>query len=110
MMNSIELKNVIRDTIAEALIEKFPDLRSVPEKPYTFVVPVEIEGKVYWGKLGLTSAQMETKSKEAFNGYECPPAREAFAAFVEQRAAEAAAKEAEKAARPKRSHKKKDEE
>ena len=89
MMNATELKNVIRDTVAKSLIEMFPDMRSVPEKPYTFVVPVEIEGRTYWGKLGLTSAQLETKSKEAFDGFDCPPAAEAF---LEQRAAEAAAK------------------
>lgn len=94
MMNATELKNVIRDTVAKSLIEMFPDMRSVPEKPYTFVVPVEIEGRTYWGKLGLTSAQLETKNKEAFDGSDCPPAAEAFDAFLEQRAAEAAAKKA----------------
>lgn len=107
MMNATELKNVIRDTVAKSLIEMFPDMRSVPEKPYTFVVPVEIEGRTYWGKLGLTSAQLETKSKEAFDGFDCPPAAEAFDAFLEQRAAEAAAKKASSAKKKKT---KKDEE
>ena len=47
MMNSNELKNAIRDAAVDALMTAVPNLRMQDEKPYTFVMPVEIEGTTY---------------------------------------------------------------
>ena len=81
MMNSNELKNAIRDTAVDALLNISPDLRMVEEKPYTFVLPVA----------------------------DTVPAAEGVEHYREERAALAAMKEAEKANKPKKSSKKKSE-
>lgn len=109
MMNSNELKNAIRDTAVDMLLNISPDLRMVEDKPYTFVLPVEIEGQTYYCRMGLTSAQLQTKAKEAYDAADTVPAVEGVEAYREQRAALAAMKEAEKASKPKKSSKKKSE-
>ena len=109
MMNSNELKNAIRDTAVDMLLNISPDLRMVEEKPYTFVLPVEIEGATYYAKIGLTSCQLQTKAKDAYDAADTVPAAEGVEHYREERAALAAMKEAEKASKPKKSSKKKSE-
>ena len=106
MMNSNELKNVIRDAAVDALMTAVPDLRMQDEKPYTFVMPIEIEGQTYYAKFGITSCALATKAKEAYDAEDTTLATEAVPNFRVQRAADAAAKEAEKASKPKKSKKK----
>ena len=108
MMNSNELKNVIRDTAVDALMEAVPTLRMQDEKPYTFVMPVEVDGATYYAKFGITSCQLATKAKEAYDAADTVPAADGVEAYRTERAAIAAAKEAEKASKPKKG--KKDEE
>ena len=109
MMNSNELKNAIRDTAVDMLLNISPDLRMVEDKPYTFVLPVEIEGATYYAKIGLTSCQLQTKAKDAYDAADTVPAAEGVEHYREERAALAAMKEAEKASKPKKSSKKKSE-
>ena len=109
MMNSNELKNAIRDAAVDALMTAVPDLRMQDEKPYTFVMPVEIEGQTYYAKFGITSCALATKVKEAYDAEDTTLATEAVPNFRSRRAADAAAKEAEKASKPKKSKKKKSE-
>ena len=106
MMNSNELKNAIRDAAVDALMTAVPDLRMQDEKPYTFVMPVEIEGQTYYAKFGITSCALATKAKEAYDAEDTTLAAEAVPNFRVQRAADAAAKEVEKASKPKKSKKK----
>lgn len=106
MMNSNELKNAIRDAAVDALMTAVPDLRMQDEKPYTFVMPVEIEGQTYYAKFGITSCALVTKAKEAYDAEDTTLATEAVPNFRVQRAADAAAKEAEKASKPRKSKKK----
>ena len=106
MMNSNELKNAIRDAAVDALMIAVPDLRMQDEKPYTFVMPVEIEGQTYYAKFGITSCALATKAKEAYDAEDTTLATEAVPNFRVQRAADAAAKEAEKASKPRKSKKK----
>ena len=108
-MNSNELKNVIRDTAVDALMEAIPTLRMQDEKPYTFVMPIEIDGATYYAKFGITSCQLATKAKDAYDAADTTPAVDAVPNYRAQREADAAAKAAEKASKPKKS-KKKDEE
>lgn len=108
MMNSIELKNAIRDAAVDALMVAVPDLRMKDEKPYTFVMPVEIEGKTHYAQFGITSCQLATKAKEAYDAADTTPAKEAVENYRSQRAADAAAKEAERAAKSQKKSKKKD--
>jgi hypothetical protein len=110
MMNSNELKNVIRDTAVDTLMEAVPNLRMVEDKPYTFVMPMEIEGTVCYAKFGITSCQLATKAKEAYDAADTVPAADGVEAYRAERAAIAAAKEAEKASKPKKSKKKEAEE
>lgn len=110
MMNSNELKNVIRDTAVDALMEAVPTLRMQDEKPYTFVMPVEIDGTTYYAKFGITSCQLATKAKEAYDAADTTPAVDAVPNYRAQREADAAAKAAEKASKPKKSGKKKSDE
>jgi hypothetical protein len=110
MMNSNELKNVIRDTAVDTLMEAVPNLRMVEDKPYTFVMPMEIEGTVCYAKFGITSCQLATKAKEAYDAADTVPAADGVEAYRAERAAIAAAKEAEKASKPKKSKKKETEE
>ena len=109
-MNSNELKNVIRDTAVDALMEAVPTLRMQDEKPYTFVMPVEIEGETYYAKFGITSCQLATKAKEAYDAADTVPAADGVEAYRTERAAIAAAKEAEKASKPKKGKKGEDDE
>lgn len=109
MMNSNELKNAIRDTAVDMLLNISPDLRMVEDKPYTFVIPVEIDGATYYSRVGITSCQLQTKAKEAYDAADTVPAAEGVEAYRAERAALAAMKEAEKASKPKKSSKKKDE-
>lgn len=106
MMNANEMKNVIRDTAVDTLMEAVPNLRMVEDKPYTFVMPVEIEGTVCYAKFGITSCQLQTKAKEAYDAADTVPAADGVEAYRAERAAIAAAKEAEKASKPKKSKKK----
>jgi hypothetical protein len=106
MMNSNELKVAIRDAAVDALMTAVPDLRMQDEKPYTFVMPVEIEGQTYYAKFGITSCALATKAKEAYDAEDTTLATEAVPNFRIQRAADAAAKEAERASKPKKSKKK----
>ena len=110
MMNSNELKNVIRDTAVDALMTAVPNLRMQDEKPYTFVMPVEIDGETYYAKFGITSCQLATKAKDAYDAADTTPAVDAVPNYRAQREADAAAKAAEKAAekasKPKKSKKK----
>lgn len=98
MMNSVEIKNTIRDTIARAFLNDHPDALAVVGKDYTYVVPVEIEGKTYWGKAGFTScAYCNTKSRPAFNPEtDATPALEAFENMLAEREANRLAREAKK--------------
>ena len=98
MMNSVEIKNTIRDTIARAFLNDHPDALAVVGKDYTFVIPVEIEGKTYWAKAGFTScAYCATKSRPAFDPEtDATPALEAFENMLEEREANRLAREAKK--------------
>ena len=109
MMNSNELKNVIRDTAVDALMEAIPTLRMQDEKPYTFVMPVEVDGATYYAKFGITSCQLATKAKEAYDAADTTLASDAVPTYRAQREADAAAKAAGKASKPKKSKKKSDE-
>ena len=106
MMNANEMKNVIRDTAVDILMEAVPNLRMVEDKPYTFVMPVEIEGTVCYAKFGITSCQLQTKAKEAYDAADTTLATDAVPNYRAQREADAAAKAAEKASKPKKSKKK----
>lgn len=106
MMNANEMKNVIRDTAVDTLMEAVPNLRMVEDKPYTFVMPVEVEGVTCYAKFGITSCQLQTKAKEAYDAADTVPAADGVEAYRAERAAIAAAKEAEKASKPKKSKKK----
>lgn len=89
MMNSVEIRNAIRDTAARAFLNDHPDALAVVGKDYTFVVPVEIEGKTYWAKAGFTSCQIaDTKARPAFNPEtDATPALEAFENMLAEREA-----------------------
>ena len=106
MMNSNELKVAIRDAAVDALMTAVPNLRMKDEKPYTFVMPVEIDGETYYAQYGITSCQLATKAKEAYDAEDTTPAAEAVPNFRSKRAADAAAKEAERASKPRKSKKK----
>jgi hypothetical protein len=106
MMNSNELKNMIRDAAVDVLMEAVPTLRMQDEKPYTFVMPVEFEGTTYYAKFGITSCQLATKAKEAYDAADTTLASDAVPNYRAQREADAAAKAAEKASKPKKSKKK----
>lgn len=106
MMNSNELKNAIRDAAVDALMNAVPNLRMQDEKPYTFVMPVEFEGTTYYAKFGITSCQLATKVKEAYDAADTTLATDAVPNYRAQREADAAAKAAEKANKPKKSKKK----
>lgn len=108
-MNANEIKNVVRDAAVDVLLNAVPDLRMQDEKPYTFVMPVEIEGEAYYAKFGITSCQLATKAKEAYDAADTTPAKEAVENYRAQRAADAAAKEAERAAKSQKKSKKKNE-
>lgn len=98
MMNSVEIKNVIRDTVAKKFINDNPDALAINGKDYTFVVPVEIDGKTYWAKAGFTSCQYsDTKARPAFNpDTDATPALEAFENMLTEREANEKAREAKK--------------
>lgn len=98
MMNSVEIKNAIRDTAARAFLNDHPDALAINGKDYTFVIPVEIEGKTYWAKAGFTScAYSDTKSRPAFNPEtDATPALEAFDNMLAEREANRLAREAKK--------------
>lgn len=98
MMNSVEIKNAIRDTAARAFLNDHPDALAVNGKDYTFVIPVEVEGKTYWAKMGITSCTYnDTKSRPAFNPEtDATPALEAFENMLEEREANRLAREAKK--------------
>ena len=106
MMNANELKNAIRDAAVDALMNAVPNLRMQDEKPYTFVMPVEFEGTIYYAKFGITSCQLATKVKEAYDAADTTLATDAVPNYRAQREADAAAKAAEKASKPKKSKKK----
>lgn len=106
MMNSTEIKNFVRDAAVDVLVDAVPGLRMQDEKPYTFVMPVEIDGITYYAKFGITSCALETKSSAAYDAADTTPAKEAVENYRVQRAADAAAKAAEKASKPKKSKKK----
>lgn len=106
MMNSNELKNAIRDAAVDALMNAVPNLRMQDEKPYTFVMPVEFEGTTYYAKFGITSCQLQTKAKEAYDAADTTLATDAVPNYRAQREADAAAKATEKASKPKKSKKK----
>ena len=106
MMNANELKNAIRDAAVDALMNAVPNLRMQDEKPYTFVMPVEFEGTTYYAKFGITSCQLATKVKEAYDAADTTLATDAVPNYRAQREADAAAKAAEKASKPKKSKKK----
>ena len=108
-MNANELKNAIRDTAVDALMTAVPNLRMQDEKPYTFVMPIEIEGTTYYAKFGITSCQLANKTKEAYDAADTTLASDAVPNYRAQRKADAAAKAAERASKPKKS-KKSDEE
>ena len=97
-MNSVEIKNVIRDTAAQKFIDANPDALAINGKDYTFVVPVDVEGKTYWAKVGITSCQYaDTKARPAFNpDTDATPAMAAFLSMVEKREADKAAAEAKR--------------
>lgn len=109
MMNSVEMKNFVRDTAARAFIEQNPEALMMNEKPYTFVVPIETEDGTKYAKWGLTCVQMaDTKVRAGFNPDEdASPAAEAFENMLAERAANEAAKAEAKANKPKKSSKKK---
>ena len=109
-MNSNELKNAIRDAAVDALMNAVPNLRMQDEKPYTFVMPVEFEGTTYYAKFGITSCQLQTKAKEAYDAADTTLATDAVPNYRAQREADAAAKAAEKASKPKKSKKNEDDE
>lgn len=109
MMNANEMKNVIRDTAVDTLLTAIPDLRMVEEKPYTFVMPVEVDGVTCYAKFGITSCQLQTKAKDAYDAADTVPAAEGVETYRAQRAELEAAKAAEKANKPKKSKKKSDE-
>ena len=98
MMNSVEIKNTIRDTAARAFLNDHPDALAVNGKDYTFVIPVEVEGKTYWAKMGITSCTYnDTKARPAFNpDTDATPALEAFENMLEEREANRLAREAKK--------------
>ena len=98
MMNSVEIKNTIRDTAARAFLNDHPDALAVNGKDYTFVIPVEVEGKTYWAKMGITSCTYsDTKTRPAFNpDTDATPALEAFENMLEEREANRLAREAKK--------------
>ena len=106
MMNANELKNAIRDAAVDALMTAVPNLRMPDEKPYTLVMPVEFEGTTYYAKFGITSCQLQTKAKEAYDATDTTLATDAVPNYRAQREADAAAKAAEKASKPKKSKKK----
>ena len=105
-MNSNELKNAIRDAAVDALMNAVPNLRMQDEKPYTFVMPIEFEGTTYYAKFGITSCQLQTKAKEAYDAADTTLATDAVPNYRAQREADAAAKAVEKASKPKKSKKK----
>lgn len=98
MMNTVEIKNAIRDAVARAFLNDHPDALAINGKDYTFVVPVEVEGKTYWGKAGFTSCQIaDTKARPAFNpDTDATPALEAFENMLAEREANRLAREAKK--------------
>lgn len=98
MMNTVEIKNAIRDAVARAFLNDHPDALAINGKDYTYVVPVEIEGKTYWGKVGFTSCQIaDTKARPAFNPEtDATPALEAFENMLAEREANRLAREAKK--------------
>lgn len=98
MMNSVEIKNAIRDTAARTFLNDHPDALAINGKDYTFVIPVEIEGKTYWAKAGFTScAYNDTKARPAFNPEtDATPALEAFENMLAEREANRLAREAKK--------------
>lgn len=104
-MNSTEIKNFVRDTAAQKFINDNPEVRAITGKDYTFVIPVKDESgeTVGWARCGFTSCQMnDTKARPGFNPAEDSiPAQEAFDNMLAERAANTAAKEAEKATKKK---------
>ena len=98
MMNSVEIKNTIRDTAARAFLNDHPDALAINGKDYTFVIPVEVEGKIYWAKAGFTSCQIaDTKARPAFNPEtDATPALEAFENMLAEREANRLAREEKK--------------
>ena len=98
MMNSVEIKNAIRDTAARAFLNDHPNALAINGKDYTFVIPVEIEGKTYWAKAGFTScAYCATKSRPAFDpDTDAVPGLEAFENMLAEREANRLAREAKK--------------
>ena len=98
MMNSVEIKNAIRDTITRAFLNDHPDALAVVGKDYTFVIPVEIEGKTYWAKAGFTScAYCSTQSRPAFDpDTDAVPGFEAFENMLAEREANKRAREEKK--------------
>lgn len=107
-MNINEIRSYVRDTAAKTFIENFPDARGVLDKDYTYIVPVVLpNGETGWAKFGITSLSVAaTKVREAFDVNErTAPAAEVFANMLAEREANQRAKEAEKAANPKRKKK-----
>lgn len=67
-MNSVEIRNYVKDTAAQMFIDAFPNCAATIDKDYQYVFPVEVEGKTVYAKFTLTTcAWTDTKSKPAFN-------------------------------------------
>ena len=106
-MNSVEIRNYVKDTAAQMFIDAFPNCAATIEKDYQYVVPIEVEGKTVYAKFTLTTcAWADTKSKPAFNFEEKTlDAQEALEDMQRERAQKAA----EAAQKKSKSKKKKDE-
>ena len=68
MMKAEEIRNVVRDTTAEKLIQCFPELTATKDKAYAYALPIETEDGVFYAKLTVTCCQWyDTKKTPAFN-------------------------------------------
>ena len=113
MMKSVDLKNAVRDNAARMFIAANPEALMSNEKPYTFYIPIEIEGEgTFWAKCGFTCAQMaDTKSRPGFDPEnDATPAHEAFENMIVEREANKAAAEAKKKEKMKNKTKKDEDE
>lgn len=103
-MNTVEKKNFVRDHAAQDFINAFNLARADVDKPYTFIVPYEVDGEVMYAKFGITTlATAATKVREAYDvEARTLPAQEGFDNMLAKRAADEAAKAAERAAKKKK--------
>lgn len=102
------IKNEVRDYAARKFIKDNPNARAMIGKDYTFTIPTNIfdeKGVELYARIGITSCQMnDTKARPGYNPEtDSVPAADAFENMLKERAANEAAKAAERAAKKKSS-------